>query len=277
MLNKVTARDVLNAFTYSHSPIEEQIEVSGVSVSIWQDQDAENPYEWGDAMAPAIWTGLGRGYNMQEYGDADLHGFFYHVAPTWVSDHWRKIAAILDLPESEVETECRETLADYGGDMSNVLQEYFAERLTEMRSDSWSYAIDYLEALAALYRLANMAADTFQRNGYSQGDSVFGLIVHTLEWRERVGFNGDAARDMESGANTFGAWCWGDIYGFTVGNDEEGEDMESCGGFYGFDVEHMAGEIAHMVNAILDTRATNWAARIADTRLDLAPSYSHRG
>lgn len=273
MLNKVTARDVLDAFTYPFSPIAEQIEVCGVSVSIWQDVDAENPYEWGDGMAPAIWIGLGRGYNMQEYGEADLHGFFYHMPPTWVSHHWRKIAAILDLAESDVDSECRETLADYGGHMSNVRQDYFAERLADMRSDSWGYAIDYLEALAALYRLAGIPAQTFQRNGYCQGDSVFGLIVHAPAWCERVGFKGDAAKDMESEADTFGAWCWGDIYGFTVGNDEEGEDMESCGGFYGFDVEHMAGEIAYAVNAILDARATIHAATIAAARPDLAPAY----
>lgn len=269
--NVATARDVLKAMQYT-SPIAETFDVRGVSVEIWQDQHAENPYKWGDGMAPALWHYHRNG--LAEYGGADLERFFWHVKPEWVSRHWRKVAAILDLAESDVDSECRKTLKESGGHLSNVRQEYFAERLAEMRSDSWGDAIDYMEALAALYRLAGMAADTFQRNGYCQGDSVYGLIVHTPEWKERVGFGGDSARDMKFEADTYGAWCWGDVYGFSVGNDEDGEDMETCGGFYGFDVEHMAGEIADAVNRILSDRAAKTAAEMAAARPDLAPCYA---
>lgn len=270
--NVVTAQDVLDAFTYSFAPTPETVNVAGVPVEIWQDQNAENPYEWGDCMAPALWLSARGGFD--EYGGADLGAFFWHVKPEWVSRHWRKVAAILDLAESDVDSECRETLADYGGHLSNVRQEYFAERLAEIRAESWGSAIDYLEALAALYRLAGMAADTFQRNGYCQGDSAFGLIVHTPEWQERVGFNGDAAKDMESEADAYGAWMWGDVYGFSVEDAENGEDTECCDGFYGFDVDYMASEIADKVNRILARRAAAVAADIAAARPDLAPAYA---
>lgn len=270
--NVVIAQDVLDAFTYSFAPTPETVEIAGVTIEIWQDQDAENPYRWTDCMAPALWLSARGG--LKEYGGADLESFFWNVKSEWVSRHWRKVAAVLDLAESDVDSECRETLANYGGRLPSVRQEYFAERLTEMRAESWESAIDYLEALAALYRLAGMAAGTFQRNGYCQGDSVFGLIVHTPGWRERVGFNGDAARDMEIEANTYGAWVWGDVYGFSVGNAQEGEAIECCGGFYGFDVAYMASEIAEKVNRILSRRAAAVAADIAAARPDLAPCYA---
>lgn len=269
----VTAKDVLAAFTYSFSPIPETIEVQGVSVEIWHDNAAENPYDWCDGMAPALWLHPDRYHgDLREYGDADLEGFFRKVSYRWVSRHWRAIAKVLDLADAFFDAECREDARDWGASLPVVRSEKFSEVLAEMRSTSWGSGIDYLDALAALYRMAGIPADTFQRNGYCQGDCVYGLIVHTPEWRERVGFNGDSDADMKAEADTYGAWCWGDVYGFSVGNDEDGEDMETCGGFYAFDVEYMAGEIADAVNGILESRATALAAEIEAARPDLAPA-----
>jgi len=270
MKNPVTARDVLDAFTYSFSPIAETIRVRGVSVVIWQDQFAENPYERGEGMAPALWLHPdGHHGDLHEYGGQDLEAFFGHVPLAWVSRHWRAIAKALDLTETVFDAECREDARDWGASLPCVRREKFADYLAEKRATTWGAGRDYLETLAALYRLAKIPADTFQRNGYSQGDSAYGLIVHIPAWCELVGAGGDIAADMKGDADTYGAWCWGDVYGFTVPDGEE----PSCGGFYGFDVEYMAECIAGEVNAVLTDRATIEAAQLAAARLDLAPQW----
>ena len=100
--------------------------------------------------------------------------------------------------------------------------------------------------------------------------------MHLPEWVESVGANHDSpdaiAKDMQGDADTYGAWLWGDIYGFTAG-DISDASAESCGGFYGTDSEYFASQIADAVNRILEERAKVDAAAIEAARPDLAPCY----
>lgn len=269
----LTAACIKDSFQYSFDLTEETFEIQGVSVEIWHDPHGQNPYDDCDGMAPALWLHPERYHGcIHEYGGHDLEAFFCKVSRAFVSRHWRAIAAILDLPESEVDSDCRETLASYGGHLSDIRQEYFAERLQEMRATTWGAGIDYLEALRALYVLAGIAADTFEISGYCQGDVARGLIVHLPEWREKVGCPARDAealkRDMEAEARAYEAWAWGNCYGFTVDNDD------SCGGFYGFDVDHIADMIADSVNRVLEERAKRDACAMQAARPDLQPAYA---
>lgn len=266
----ITSKDVQDAMTYG-SPIAENITVAGVDVDIWQDQDAENPYHWGDGMAPALWFS----YRIDSYGQGDLEDPIGRMSPAFVSRHCRKIEDILDNVDSEEPARIK---ADYGGAMGGIRQEYYRECLADLRSESWGSVCDYFDTLAALWRLQGIPADTFQSNGYCQGDSARGLIVHLPEWVESVGARHDSpdaiAKDMQGDADTYGAWLWGDVYGFSVGNDSDDEDLEICGGFYGTDSEYFAGQIADAVNTILEERAKVDAAAIEAARPDLAPCYA---
>lgn len=129
----------------------------------------------------------------------------------------------------------------YSGDtLSGARSSAFIDTLHNMRAETWGHGIDYLETLRALYRLAGVPAETFERNGYCQGDSVYGLIVMTPEWAETVGAphakgKPDMAaceRDMASQADVYGAWVWGDVYGFTVTGPAADSD-DHLSGFYG--------------------------------------------
>lgn len=267
----VTCKDVQAAMTYGHSVIAEKITVAGVPVDIWQDEDAENPYTFGDGMAPALWFS----YRIESYGPGDLEDPIGRMSPAFVSRHFRKIEDILDNVDSDEPARIK---ADWGGDMSDIRQEYYRECLAELRSESWGGVCDYFEALAALWRLQGTPANTFQSNGYCQGHVARGLIVHLPEWVKTVGDCHDSpdaiAKDMQGDAATYGAWLWGNVYGFSVGNDSDSEDRESCGGFYGSDSEYFAGEIADAVNLILKARAEIDAAAIQAARPDLAPCYA---
>jgi hypothetical protein len=264
----ITTACIKDSFQYSLNLSEQTFDIQGVSVEIWHDLDMSNPYQDCDGMAPALWLHPERcSGRIVEYGDYDLESFFWKVSPAWVSRHWRAIAAILDLTESNVDSDCRETIANFGGGMSETRQEYFAERLFEMKDTTWHAGTDYLEVLRALYTLAGIPADTFEIHGYSQGDMARGLIVHMPAWREKVGcpaHDSEALkRDMKGDAECYEAWAWGNCYGFTV------DDDDSCGGFFGFDVDHMADRVADSVNHVLEARASHDANAMTAARPDM--------
>lgn len=229
------AKDITRAMEYSHSVSPETLTLGAYSVDVWQDSDSDCPYDNCDGMSPALWLSLRSG--LTEYGRHSLERFFDNVTPAWVSRNWRAICSAMDIDPSSHEEEARE----WGtGHLGYVRKECFAESLCKMRSDSWGDAIDYLETLRALYQLAGVPAETFQRNGYCQGDSVYGLVVMTPAWAQTVGARHAMGRkydkaacdkDMAAQADEYGAWVWGDVYGFTVSGP--GADDDSCGGFYG--------------------------------------------
>ena len=254
----VTSEQVKAEFTYSELT-EQRFTIAGIHVEIWHDEYPENPYRDCDGMAPAIWF-----YDsFKEYGGRDLESPLDGLN---VSRHWRAICTALDICPIHHDKEARLQKRDYPRDcMTEIRRELFREVLSDMRGETWGRACDYLEALAALWRLRGVAADTFQSDGYSQGDSARGLIVHHPEWLKAMGMTTgkyDVEKDMRGDVKTYGAWAWGDVYGYTIGDD-------SCAGFYGFDTDHMAETIADSVNYILDKKTTKQAAAMELARPDM--------
>lgn len=75
------------------------------------------------------------------------------------------------------------------------------------------------------------------RNGYSQGAWAEVLVVATPEWKKRMGITEPMTDEsLEATADLYAAWAYGDVFGFVV-EDPEGEELESCWGFYGRDHE----------------------------------------
>lgn len=261
----ITENDITSAITYSRSIMAETLHIAGYTIEIEQDCDCTNPYD-DEGMSPAIWLNHG----LTEYGDSYIESFFDRVSPAWVSRQWRKIAEILELDPVAHDNDARCDSKHYGAPLSDMRHEMFTEALSDMRAESWGYGVNYLEALAALYALAGIPAETFQRNGYSQGDSVYGLIVMPPEWAKRVGAphampgkidTEQCSKDMSSQADTYGAWVWGDCYGYII-TDAQGDDVDSCWGFIGSDttdsalIDAIAGEINHDMRAKRQARNT---------------------
>lgn len=255
----ITERDITRAMEYTHSSTAETFTLAGYTVEISHDQDADSPYDAWEGNSPAIWMSLRGGFT--EYGGASLESFFDRVSAAWVSRNWRAICRALDVSESSHDVQARDIARSgkrYGQSLSDARCDAFIDALHDMRSDSWGSAIDYLETLRALYRMAGVPAETFERNGYCQGDSVYGLIVMTPEWAETVGAShakgkpdmAACERDMASQADVYGGWVWGDVYGFSItGPGTDAED--SCFGFYGSDpiASGIAEAIAESINA----------------------------
>ena len=268
----ITEKQVLAAMAYRSLSIE-TIQIDEFKVEFWQDTDCQSPYEC-DGMSPAIWRSDGRFAGPETYGE--LKSPFDYMSDGFISRNKSHIYAIL---ADEFDTSIPEFDADLKGcrksDLRYTLQELrrdaLQNMLDQMQTDSWSRFVDYCETLASLYRFAGIPADTFQRNGSCQGDSVYGLLVMTPEWVSEMGvpdaergkFNPDKCReDMREQADSFGAWCFGDCYGFTVSSSRYPDFSDSCGGFIG-DNPKINGMFDHLIPAMEYGRKKYKSDRIA--------------
>lgn len=266
----ITEKQVLAAMTY-RGISEETIQIEEFTIEFWQDTDCESPYEC-DGMSPAIWRACDRFATPETYGE--LKSPLEYMSDGFISRNKSQIYAILadefdtSIPEFEADLkECRKSDLRYT--LQELRRDALQNMLDQIDKNSWSGFISYCETLASLYRFAGIPADTFQRNGCCQGDSVYGLIVMTPEWVESMGvpyanrgkFNSDKCReDMRGQADDYGAWCFGDCYGFTVSDDNGLSD--SCGGFIG-DNPKRNGMFDHLIPAMNYARNKAKADRIA--------------
>lgn len=208
-------------------------------LTIEHDDSPDSPWESWDCQTPLAWASLERFHmtlNEHDSGDGILDPLG-DVSPAWASRHWRALCKVLDLDAQAHDSDARETARDYGEPLGAVRLEAFAQALEDMKGSTWGVLVDYLDAVAAIWELRGVPALAFQRNGYSQGDSVLGLLVATPAHAARCGFDlkapgHDIRESLERDADLFGAWAFGDVYGFTL-EDDSGDVLDSCWGFYG--------------------------------------------
>ena len=116
---------------------------------------------------------------------------------------------------------------------------------------------DLFDALVKLYGLLDIPAMAMQSNGYCQGDWVEVLVVATPEAVEQFGCKQVTPEDLQATIDLYGAWAWGDVYGFIVerveyaedGDEIEAVELDSCWGFYGTDFDESGLEEAAMSSA----------------------------
>jgi hypothetical protein len=284
-----TPEEIVAKFQYSFACTPERIELDeGFTLEIVQCSDSnDNPQLRGDCETPAIW--LTSGADLSEY-DNDLKNVLWNMSLGQIARKWKAVADILDMTHAEVQKLATEYKRDWGGCINNARQNVMGDALNDLRSQATEnyYNAGYLETLSALFRLNGIPAETFVRNGYSQGDEAHGLLVMTPEWKERVGAPHatmrrikEAVADMSLSADEYAAWIWGDVYGFRI-EDETGTEVESCYGFYVYgDLDPIKSGIAEAICESLNSAIANATVSDADefetamieARPDLAPAY----
>lgn len=199
--------------------------------------------DW-DCMAPILT--YSDGMAAHDSGD-DIESFFRRVSDAWISKHWRRLCDVLAMDQGQHDSECRDYAKQYGGGLANARREQFEERLAECKPPNWrgwGTACDYFGKLESLYHMAGIPALDTQRNGYSQGDCIRILVVLTPEHAKRCGYNPkkhDGRAEMESAASLYGAWAFGDCWGYSIdrvtedsdGEEVDSEHVDSCFGFFG--------------------------------------------
>lgn len=219
------------------------VEIGPALLTIEADDSPDMPWQSWDGLAPLAWYGLGHGRwegpHLEAEGPDSILAPLDGVSATWAARHRAAIWGALEMTrtaweslEEEIARDAREDRAPRG----QVRLDRMAERLEEMAQGSKS---DYLDAVAALWRLRGVSALAFQRNGYSQGDSVLGLLVQTPAFLKRVGLESPDRRtpeeikaDLEAEADLLGAWAFGDVFRYVL-ETPDGAHLDSCWGFYG--------------------------------------------
>lgn len=256
------------SFEYQDSSNESVAEYRGLTIKAVQDSDCSNPWEDSDGFAPLVYYSLGNHGLTDLAGSYELERPLSRFTDRQLALKWAPLCRALDVDSAEAERDVRESQAAYGGALAGYRRDYLEERLSDMRPSgrAWGAACDYFEALESIYQLIGIAALDFQRNGYSQGDSVRGLLVALPEWRKAMGIKPSAAMadDLEAQADVFGAWAFGDCYGFQI--EREGETLDSCYGFIGSDFQKsgLADAAKEAADYILSAAAKRKAERLKE-------------
>jgi hypothetical protein len=219
-------------------------EYRGLTIRAVQDSHCSNPWLDSDGFAPLLYFSLGDSGVEDLSGRYDIESPLKRFSDYRLGRDWRELCRAIGVDPAELQTEIDTNRKEYGGRLADYRRDKLEEYLGELKPSDyrgWGAACGYFEALEELWRLAGVEALDFQRNGYSQGDSVRGLLVALPAWREAMGvpdrLNGaayDMQADLQAQADVFGAWVFGDCYGFVI-ESPEGESLDSCWGFVGDD------------------------------------------
>lgn len=231
------------------------IKIDGFTVTIANDEHADNPFESWDCE-PALLAYSG-----------DRHGGFstYQNAPACMADfvallpdscfeRGKRLALLEEFKPANFGwrkwlkefAECKDR---HGHTDRDALAQILAEEHGE-KPEGWRGAGEWFDCAEALLTFAGIPFHSTESHGYCQGDTVKLLAIATPGWVKLVGAPVDSLeRQCEAACKLYGAWAWGDVYGILSihapgsvdedGDEIEGEELEegSVWGFYGNDHE----------------------------------------
>lgn len=213
---------------YTNEPVYTET-FNGYEIEIWQDENPENPFEDWESEPPlaVLWP---RNYGYKGlYGHRDLKEYATQYgnvseAPTLTHKQIKaNLSEIMDMLEVESVMSFRDS--SYRPDIVSIINDRLSEYVSGLDGSG------QLDALCSLYQMAGMIALCRSIHGYSQGDYADVLCVLTPDFLATTGApkTKDAAKEA---IDLFKYWAFGDVYSYLV-KDENGEVIESCGGFFG--------------------------------------------
>ena len=202
-------------------------------IKIIHDSSPANPFTDWDCGPPLMFQS---DRNITDYSDGAIRDFIISTACEKYELHKEKILEITGVDAD-----------DYEGNEDEILTAICDCIVTNDQ-----------KMLIELCILLDIKHKNYTSKGYSQGDYAYVLIVLTDEFFERTGCDIENSENiLEGTAKLFDAWCWGDVYGFSIEEcksyakipaeefkygsmdnveyEEEWEEVDSCWGFYGND------------------------------------------
>lgn len=207
------------------------LDYRGYTIRIAREDYAENPFEAWDCEPPIL-----------VYYDGYIreHGLEFRPPFLTKEEIAKNAQSILEeLGERCMFTILREGVEGYRyyNDSVDIVNDRIVDHFESLVKS------DALEFLATVWRWKGCEAVCKASRGYSQGDYAEVLAVATPEWAEKVGASKEHhAKSLEYAVKLYGHWAWGDVYGYSVyapfdEEQEEGDFIDACGGFYGDDPE----------------------------------------
>ena len=146
--------------------------------------------------------------------------------------------------------------------------DYLDEILEDINKDQLIGIIDKYAKDLVVYEWSS--------TGYSQGDYVEGVAFMTKEMADKNLFveNGKdwkevAKEAMDAGSKSIGAWMWGDVYGWVV-EDEEGDHIDSCWGYYGDEeIDYMISEAKNNIDSYIARREKEYKERLEKVKTNI--------
>ena len=203
-------------------------------IRIVHDSSPMNPWEDWDYETPLMYEG-GRNVFPKDYSNGDIREFIIEKVCEHFTENKEELCRI-----TGVDPECHEESDD------DEILDCICDAITT----------NDMEMLVELCELLNLPHKSYTSRGYSQGDCLDVLIVLTDKWFETVGANREHTEStLKGSAELFDQYMWGDVYGFileecksyakvpaeefkygsmdNVEFEEEWEEIDSWGGFYG--------------------------------------------
>lgn len=210
-------------------------------IKVVQDPCPENPFEDWDCCYPLI-SESGRS-NTNDYSGGDIDRYLEsYLSTEQVEEDMDRLLTMMG-----------ETREDFDLDYPLADDEYTEEeridRLSDMltdfiREDIKNKVIFCVEFGIKYYKKTS--------TGYSQSDWADVFTCWTPEFGEICGieYKDVTVEALEGNFELFTQWAWGDVYFYLV-EDEDGDVLDSCSGFYGTDFKNN-GMMDHIMDKIED-------------------------
>lgn len=238
--------------------------VGGLTVKAIQDCDSRNPWKDMYGLAPLM------SYSertLTSYGD--WPDVIAAMSDSFIARHWRELCEIAGMATEEAERHKRDGT-------------YF--RIADARRDlldDWIACLDpgkygysgtrYFEAMESLYGLLRWPCLRTTSRGYSQGDYAELFLAWNPQFAASIGRAmprsakqaAAIVAELESAAKLWGAWAWGDVYGYVI-ESESGDVLDSVWGYYGSDFAEsgLAEDAESRLADIREERRERRAARL---------------
>lgn len=209
----------------------ETITYKGIEIEIRREEWVQNPFEDWDCLHPLMAKYDG---TLTDYSKGDITDYLSGFLTYNQTKRYQK--RLLKMMDESIE----DFMEDYPSgeyDRTDMVQEYLDEWLTD-RYDNFKNMATFCEEFNIPY------LSTYTR-GYSQGDHIDLFICCTKKFEEVTGCTEHTKKDIQSSADIYGYWAWGDVYWYSI--EETGD---SCGGFYGND--HEKSGLMEMARSSID-------------------------
>lgn len=220
------------------------IDYRGHSIIIAQDDSPENPFEAWDCEPPLVTYYGGRHEYFKAYkGAPENLREVMHLLPASTWERGNRVKFFKEhLEDHFTMKEAAQSIRDYG-----CTFDAFDSMLSEVYGSSpssWGQADTWFDLVASMLSAAGIECVNTVSRGHSQGDVTLVLAIATPEWMKMTGVKPENAKEaLQASIDLYSAWAWGDVYGVSEIQDENGDEIDgepSCWGFYGSDHEKAA-------------------------------------